>query len=105
MNDPLVAIVVFVIIGIVGIGPLVVLAIAATARMRGKRSRFDRVAELFARGTAAGVFPPSARGAPGVIATPEIEDLNIKPADPAADPIDPRLDEEWQRSRTGKHRT
>jgi hypothetical protein len=51
----------FIGLGVLVLGGPLLLVIAGYARMRGRRSRFDRVAQVFASTSAAGIYPPSLR--------------------------------------------
>ncbi len=49
-------------LGLVEFLAIIALAIAGFARLRGRRSRLDRVADVTSSAMAMGVYPPSLRG-------------------------------------------
>lgn len=49
---------------------LVALMIAGVARLRGRRSRFDVIANGYARATSMSVYPASLRGTPEIVPPP-----------------------------------
>lgn len=55
------------ILGLIGLFAMVFVFIGGIARLRGRRSRFDRLADLLSSAYAKSVYPPSLRGGGTVV--------------------------------------